>query len=151
MTQYFFRVLDEIETQAFAKDVDDYFLACGKGAQNMQANRATADFIRRWTRSNLDCAVTGEPSFAHADAASSLRADLQIAELGDHLHATFVDYTSVHPYAPTHCRNVIGDCSRHANRRNTRNTMGPWSWRSVVPFVIDALGVIGPAAQSFLW
>jgi len=57
--------------------------------------------------------VDEELGFAHADAASSLRADLKIAELGDHLYGTYVDYTSVRPtmHAPTVTTQLLGNCS----------------------------------------
>jgi len=119
----------------------------------MQAHQATADFVCRWIRSHLRCAGDEEPGFANADAASSLRADLKIADLGDHLYGTYVDYTYVHPHAPTHRHTAIA-VKLFQKREQTKHAkyatvLGPGEQR-LIPFVIDVLGGIGLAAQRLL-
>jgi len=117
----------------------------------MHAHQATANFVRRWIHFELRWAVD-EPGFAHADATSSLRADLKIAELGDHLYGIYVDYTSVHPNAPTHRNNAIAG-KLFQKREQTKHAkfatvLGPGE--RLIPFVIDVLGGIGPAAQRLV-
>jgi len=129
-----------------------HFLACKKSACNIQAHTACRDFIHRWTRTNLGVPVTSEPQFLYAEAGCRERPDLKLTQLHSHPDATYIDFTSVHSYAVSHRRDAVTGklfkVCEDKKRTKYARFLGPGEL--FVPFVMDVLGGMGPAAQKLL-